>query len=84
MSKQPPQIKSTDVFYKDRVFNIEYFYRQGEKETIVLLHGLGGQKKIIMKPANPLLLPAIHYYSLTTRAQVTLPTFKITRLILMT
>jgi len=45
MSKQPPQIKSTDVFYKDRVFNIEYFYRQGEKETIVLLHGLGGAKE---------------------------------------
>ena len=45
MSKQPPQIKSTDVFYKDRVFNLEYFYRQGDKETIILLHGLGGAKE---------------------------------------
>ena len=45
MPRRPPQIKSSDIFYKDRVFNLEYFYRQGEKETIVLLHGLGGAKE---------------------------------------
>ena len=45
MKKETPQIKVVEVFYKERVFSIEYFYRQGYKETIVLLHGLGGAKE---------------------------------------
>ncbi len=45
MQKQTPQIKTIDVLYKDRIFSIEFFYRQGHKETIVLLHGLGGAKE---------------------------------------
>lgn len=45
MQKQTPQIKTINIPYKERVFNIEYFYRQGHKETIVLLHGLGGAKE---------------------------------------
>src|SRR6187399_1982343 len=45
MQKQTPQIKTVEILYRDRKFNIEYFYRQGQKETIVLLHGLGGAKE---------------------------------------
>jgi pimeloyl-ACP methyl ester carboxylesterase len=30
---------------RDKPFNIEYFYREGHKETILLLHGLGGAKE---------------------------------------
>jgi pimeloyl-ACP methyl ester carboxylesterase len=45
MKKQTPQIKTIDILYKDKSFNIEFFYRQGHKETIVLLHGLGGAKE---------------------------------------
>jgi pimeloyl-ACP methyl ester carboxylesterase len=45
MIKNTPKIKAAEILYKDTVFNIEYFYRQGQKETIVLLHGLGGAKE---------------------------------------
>jgi pimeloyl-ACP methyl ester carboxylesterase len=45
MKKETPQIKVTEVLYKGKSFSIEYFYRQGQKETIVLLHGLGGAKE---------------------------------------
>jgi len=45
MKKKTPQIKVTEVLYKEKTFSIEYFYRQGQKETIVLLHGLGGSKE---------------------------------------
>jgi pimeloyl-ACP methyl ester carboxylesterase len=45
MKKKTPQIEITEVLYKGRSFSIEYFYRQGQKETIVLLHGLGGAKE---------------------------------------
>src|SRR5271170_5227770 len=45
MKKETPQIKVLEVLYKERAFSIEYFYRQGQKETIVLLHGLGGAKE---------------------------------------
>lgn len=45
MKKETPQIKVAEVLYKERVFSIEYFYRQGREETIVLLHGLGGAKE---------------------------------------
>jgi pimeloyl-ACP methyl ester carboxylesterase len=45
MKKKTPQIKVAEVLYKEKPFSIEYFYRQGQKETIVLLHGLGGAKE---------------------------------------
>jgi len=45
MKKITPQIKVAEVLYKEKTFSIEYFYRQGQKETIVLLHGLGGAKE---------------------------------------
>src|SRR6185369_15582953 len=45
MKKNTPQIKVADIFYKEKSFSIEYFYRQGYKETIVLVHGLGGSKE---------------------------------------
>src|SRR5215510_6065327 len=45
MKKKTPQIKVAKVLYKEKQFSIEYFYRQGQKETIVLLHGLGGAKE---------------------------------------
>jgi pimeloyl-ACP methyl ester carboxylesterase len=45
MEKATPQIKVAEVVYKERQFSIEYFYRSGKKETIVLLHGLGGSKE---------------------------------------
>ncbi|WP_424001433.1 alpha/beta fold hydrolase [Maribacter sp. IgM3_T14_3] len=45
MKKETPQIKVAEIAYKDKVFSIEYFFRQGQKETIVLLHGLGGAKE---------------------------------------
>ena len=45
MKKQTPQIRTAEILYKGRKFNIEYFFRQGHKETIVLLHGLGGAKE---------------------------------------
>src|SRR4030095_11166149 len=45
MKKKTPQIKVAEVLYKEKPFRIEYLYRQGQKETIVLLHGLGGAKE---------------------------------------
>jgi pimeloyl-ACP methyl ester carboxylesterase len=45
MRKETPQIKVAEILYKDKIFNIEYFFRQGVKETIVLFHGLGGAKE---------------------------------------
>jgi len=42
---QTPAIRTAKISYRDRIFNIEYFFRQGHKETIVLLHGLGGAKE---------------------------------------
>jgi pimeloyl-ACP methyl ester carboxylesterase len=38
-------IRTAEILYKERIFNIEYFYRQGQKQSIVLLHGLGGAKE---------------------------------------
>jgi pimeloyl-ACP methyl ester carboxylesterase len=38
-------IGNAEILYKDRIFNIEYFYREGKKETILMLHGLGGAKE---------------------------------------
>lgn len=31
--------------YKGRTFDMEYFFRQGQKETILFIHGLGGAKE---------------------------------------
>lgn len=45
MKKETPQIKVAEIAYKDKIFSIEYFFRRGQKETIVLLHGLGGAKE---------------------------------------
>jgi pimeloyl-ACP methyl ester carboxylesterase len=45
MTKQTPEIKTANISYKHKIFSIEYFFRQGQKETIVLLHGLGGAKE---------------------------------------
>jgi len=45
MKKQAPEIKTAGILYKDRMFNIEYFFRPGNRETIVMLHGLGGAKE---------------------------------------
>lgn len=45
MQKQTPQIKLAHVIFRGRPFDIEYFYRPGKRETIVLLHGLGGSKE---------------------------------------
>lgn len=40
-----PQIKSHHILYRDRAYDIEYFYRAGTKETILFVHGLGGAKE---------------------------------------
>jgi len=45
MINKSPQIGTMEVSYRDKLFNIEYFYRQGHKKTLVLLHGLGGAKE---------------------------------------
>jgi pimeloyl-ACP methyl ester carboxylesterase len=45
MKKKTPQIKTIQLSYKDKTFDIEYFFREGQKETIVFIHGLGGAKE---------------------------------------
>lgn len=45
MIKQTPQIRTMQVMYKGLPFNLEYFYREGQKETILFVHGLGGAKE---------------------------------------
>jgi len=45
MIKHSPQIKTLEVTYRQRAFKIEYFFRQGTRETIVMVHGLGGAKE---------------------------------------
>jgi pimeloyl-ACP methyl ester carboxylesterase len=40
-----PSFKTLSVFYKSQKFTIEYFDREGELQTILLLHGLGGAKE---------------------------------------
>jgi pimeloyl-ACP methyl ester carboxylesterase len=45
MTTKGLDIRTAEILYKGRVFSIEYFYRQGQKETLVLLHGLGGAKE---------------------------------------
>ena len=45
MIKHTPEVKTVKILYKEKIFNVEYFHRQGQKETIVLFHGLGGAKE---------------------------------------
>jgi len=45
MSNKTPQIRTTELLYKDKVYSIEYFIREGKKETILFAHGLGGSKE---------------------------------------
>ena len=45
MKKATPQIRTLDLLYKGNTFTIEYFFRQGHKETILFIHGLGGAKE---------------------------------------
>lgn len=45
MKKATPQIKTIELSYKKRTFNIEYFFREGQEETILFVHGLGGAKE---------------------------------------
>lgn len=43
--KPTPSFKTLSVFYKSKKFTLEYFDREGELQTILLLHGLGGAKE---------------------------------------
>jgi pimeloyl-ACP methyl ester carboxylesterase len=45
VKKKAPQIKTVEILYKGKSFNIEYFFREGHKETILFIHGLGGAKE---------------------------------------
>lgn len=45
MVKETPQIRTVEIFYKGRKFDLEFFYRKGHKETILFIHGLGGAKE---------------------------------------
>src|SRR5271155_2590654 len=45
MKKQTPEIRTVLLPYRNREFDIEYFFRAGNKETILFLHGLGGAKE---------------------------------------
>jgi pimeloyl-ACP methyl ester carboxylesterase len=45
MTSSGLDIKTISVEYKHRNFELDYFYRQGTKETILMIHGLGGAKE---------------------------------------
>ena len=45
MKKNSPQINTVQLSLKDRPYDIEYFIREGNKETILFIHGLGGAKE---------------------------------------
>jgi pimeloyl-ACP methyl ester carboxylesterase len=45
MKKIQPQIKMIQILYKERNIDIEFFYREGKKQTILFVHGLGGAKE---------------------------------------
>jgi len=45
MEKKTPQIKTLQLSLKKRIFSIEYFYREGSKDTLLFIHGLGGAKE---------------------------------------
>lgn len=40
-----PQIRLAELSFKDKIFYIEYFIREGKGETILFIHGLGGAKE---------------------------------------
>lgn len=40
-----PKIATVEILYKGRTFSLEYWIREGSKETIVFIHGLGGAKE---------------------------------------
>jgi pimeloyl-ACP methyl ester carboxylesterase len=40
-----PQIKLVNLSFKGKSFQIEYFIREGNAETILFIHGLGGAKE---------------------------------------
>ena len=43
--QKTPRIKTIELSLKGRPYNIEYFIRKGNKETILFIHGLGGAKE---------------------------------------
>ncbi|MBL0741412.1 alpha/beta fold hydrolase [Chryseolinea lacunae] len=43
--KATPQINSIPIPYRGKTFQIEYFHRTGNKETVLFIHGLGGAKE---------------------------------------
>lgn len=45
MQKHTPQLGTIDIKFKGRIFTIEYFYRKGNEETVLFVHGLGGAKE---------------------------------------
>ena len=45
MKKETPKIKTIELLYKDKAFTVEYFLREGLKETILFIHGPGGSKE---------------------------------------
>jgi pimeloyl-ACP methyl ester carboxylesterase len=45
MSVSTPQIRTIELLYNDKVYDIEYFIREGLKDTILFAHGLGGSKE---------------------------------------
>jgi pimeloyl-ACP methyl ester carboxylesterase len=45
MTNKTPQIKTIQLLYKSKTFDIEYFLREGDQETILFIHGLGGAKE---------------------------------------
>lgn len=45
MIKKTPQISTIELLYKGKKFDIEYFFREGHKDTILFVHGLGGAKE---------------------------------------
>jgi pimeloyl-ACP methyl ester carboxylesterase len=45
MTKVTPHINTVELSYKGKTFSLEYFLREGHKETILFVHGLGGAKE---------------------------------------
>jgi pimeloyl-ACP methyl ester carboxylesterase len=45
MKKKSPQIRTIQIMYKERSIDIEFFHREGRKETMLFVHGLGGAKE---------------------------------------
>ena len=45
MSTKTPETSTIRISYRGRTFEIDYFHRRGNKETILFVHGLGGAKE---------------------------------------